>query len=140
MNYTLILLSTIAFLAFLYYFVKSYKKLSQHQMPFFKAFNPFYTLQDYEIYKTKKSIQPIITEMNTKSISSFMKIWTNKFAQNTLSLDDVKFLNEQVVDGDTSKIDGILALHPNAKTMYDALNETLKPIDELVKEEELIEA
>lgn len=139
MNYTLIALLAPAILIISIYFSKSYKKLSQHQMPFFKAFNPFYNIESYYSDELKKSLQPILSEIETKSMTNFINLWKSKFENNTLTIKDVKFLNEQIAIGNTNQINGILALHPNAIEIYDRLNETLNPIEKAVSEEELAE-
>ncbi len=139
MNYTLIALLATAILIISIYFFKSYKKLSQHQMPFFKAFNPFYNVESYYSDELKKSLQPILSELETKSMANFINLWKSKFENNTLTIEDVKFLNDQITDGNTNQINGILALHPKAIEMYDRLNETLNPVEEVVSEEELAE-
>ena len=139
MNYTLIALLAPAILIISIYFSKSYKKLSQHQMPFFKAFNPFYNIESYYSDELKKSLQPILSEIETKSMTNFINLWKSKFENNNVTIEDVKFLNEQIAIGNTNQINGILALHPNAIEIYDRLNETLNPIEKAVSEEELAE-
>lgn len=139
MNYTLIALLAPAILIISIYFSKSYKKLSQHQMPFFKAFNPFYNIESYYSDELKKSLQPILSEIESKSMTNFINLWKSKFENNTLTIEDVKFLNEQIAIGNTNQINGILALHANAIEIYDRLNETLNPIEKVVSEEELAE-
>ncbi|MNK03747.1 hypothetical protein D3C87_215990 [compost metagenome] len=140
MNYTLIALLTPAALIISIYFSKSYKKLSQHQMPFFKAFNPFYNVETYHSDELKKSLQPILSEIETKSMTNFINSWTSKFENNILTIEDVKYLNELIATGNTNQVNGILALHPKAIEMYNTLNEILNPVEEVVSEEELAEA
>lgn len=137
MNYINIIPSTLAFLAFAVYAFKSYQKLSRHGMPFLKAFNPWYDIERYRTDELKKSLSPIVSELETSRMANFINLWKNKFENNTLTIKDVEFLNEQIAAGNINQVNGILALHPEASKMYDTLNETLNPIEKDLIEEEL---
>lgn len=117
----------IAIVALPYLFL-SFRKLSRYGMPFFKAFNPSYNLKRYEADELKKSLAPITKEMETKTLSNFINHWTAKFENNTLHAEDVKILNELLALGKEDQVNGILALHPQALTQYNAINKELNPV------------
>ncbi|NRF41113.1 hypothetical protein [Pedobacter foliorum] len=139
MNYTYISGLTLATLIISIYFIKSYKKFSQYQMPFLKAFNPTYDVDRYHADELKKSIMPILSELETSRMANFINLWKKKFENNALTIEDVKFLNEQLVAGNTNQVNGILAIHPKAIEMYNTLNETLNSIEKEAFQEELVE-
>lgn len=137
MNYIFIAILALAVVLLAIYILKSFKKISDHQMPFLKAFNPMYSVADYNIDLLKTSIAPILTEIDNKNIANFMNKWKNKFEHNTLTVEDVKFLNAQNEASDNNLLAGILALHPNATEMYHSINDTLIAPKEVVLEEEM---
>lgn len=128
-NLTIGALILIAIVILPYLFL-SYRKLSGHQMPFFKAFNPFYNLKRYEADELKKSLSPIVKEMETRQLSDFINYWTEKFEKNTLNEEDVKLLNEKLAVGNTDQVNGILALHPEALDRYKAINKEISLADQ----------
>ncbi|RQO73848.1 hypothetical protein DBR43_00105 [Pedobacter sp. KBW06] len=126
-NLTIGALILIAIVVLPYLFL-SFRKLSRHNMPFFKAFNPSYNLKRFEADELKKSLSPIITEMETKRVSNFINHWTAKFENNKLNVEDVKMLNELLATGKEDQVNGILALHPQAMAQYTAINKDLNPV------------
>jgi hypothetical protein len=74
----------------------------------------------------KATLAPIVHEIETKQVSSFIKHWYDKFANNTLSVQDVELLNSRIAEGSTDQVNGILALHPNGRQMFEHINEQLK--------------
>lgn len=125
MNYitigALILITLIA----LPYLFSSFKKLNRYNMPFLKAFNPACSPESYEAELLKKSLNPIILEMENKQMAGFINHWTAKFENKQLTVADVVLLNEQLAIGNTQQVNGILALHPNALEMYNEINKGL---------------
>jgi hypothetical protein len=74
----------------------------------------------------RATLAPIVQEIETKQVSSFIKHWYDKFANNTLTVQDVELLNSRIAEGSTDQVNGILALHPNARQMFEHINEQLK--------------
>lgn len=107
------------------YIISILRKTNQ-QIPFFKALNPFYNKQMYAADELKKSLSPITNEMETQRVAKFINHWTAKFEQNRLSVEDVKGLNTKIAEGAVAQVNGILALHPDARTMFNAINAQLK--------------
>lgn len=126
-NLTIGALILIAIVILPYLFL-SFRKISRYNMPFFKAFNPSYNLKRYEADELKKSLSPITTEMETKTVSNFINHWTAKFENNTLNVEDVKMLNELLALGKEDQVNGILALHPQALAQYTAIDKELNPV------------
>ena len=100
--------------------------------PFVKALNPFYTKDTLAADDLKKSLQPIITEIETKQVANFIKFWSDKFEKNRLTTEDVQSLNAKIANGEADQVNGILAVHPEGRKMFNQINAELK-----VKEEAL---
>jgi len=98
--------------------------------PFVKALNPFYTKDMLATDELKKSLQPIITEIETKQVANFIKFWSDKFEKNRLTTEDVVSLNAKIANGETDQVNGILAVHPDGRKMFDQINAELKAKEE----------
>ena len=98
--------------------------------PFVKALNPFYTKDMLAADELKKSLQPIITEIETKQVANFIKFWSDKFEKNRLTTEDVVSLNAKIANGETDQVNGILAVHPDGRKMFDQINAELKAKEE----------
>lgn len=119
------------------YLIVTLRKASKYNMPFFRALNPNYTARYHELLQVRKSILPIIDEMETKRLSNLIVSWKNKFEKGTLSVSDVEDLNQRIADGAQNQVDGILSLHPEARRMFEEINLQLVP--EEVAEEALVD-
>lgn len=100
------------------------RKLSQGSS-FGNALNPFSSTVPVTDELTV-SLQPIVKEIETKEIANFIKHWSDKFEKNTLSVEDVELLNSRIEAGSKDQVNGILALHPNGRAMYNKINEVVK--------------
>lgn len=107
------------------YLFSSLRKKSRYNLSFSDAFNPFYKVNTDVSEDLRKTLAPIVSEIETKKIANFINHWTNKFEKDQLTIDDVKFLNEQLAVGNLDQVNGILALHPEALTKFNELNQTL---------------
>ena len=105
--------------------------------PFVKALNPFYTKEMLAADELKKSLQPIITEMETKQVANFIKFWSDKFEENHLTTEDVESLNAKIANGESDQVNGILAVHPDGRKMFDQINADLKAKAEALSAEVL---
>ena len=107
------------------YIASILKKTSQN-FPFIKSLNPFYTKQMLEADVLKKNISPIMEEIETKKIANFIKFWSDKFENNRLTVQDVESLNAKIEAGESNQVNGILAVHPEGRNMFNAINADLK--------------
>jgi len=96
------------------------------RFPLAKALNPFYTKDMLAADELKKSLQPIITEIETKQVSNFIKFWSDKFEKNRLTIEDVESLNAKIANGEKDQVNGILAIHPDGRKMFNQINAELK--------------
>jgi aspartate carbamoyltransferase catalytic subunit len=127
MNFNLAFYATAALAGIaVVYLITTLRKASAYNMPFFKALNPNYTARVHELAQVKASLQPIITEMETRQMSSFILLWKAKFEKGTFSEQDVKELKQQIADGNKAQVDGILSLHPNARSRFNEINAELE--------------
>ena len=94
--------------------------------PLSQALNPFYKEDQSEIKDLQKSLSPIITEIETQHVAKFIKHWSNKFENNGLTVQDVESLNLAIAEGGQNQVNGILAIHPEGRKMYNLINEDLK--------------
>lgn len=101
--------------------------------PFIKALNPFYTKDMLEADELKKSISPILDEIETQRVAKFIKHWTDKFENNRLTVQDVEDLNAKIAEGHTSQVNGILAIHPEGRKMFNLINEEIKLKEEVLE-------
>lgn len=108
------------------YLIYVVRKVQNDNIPFIKAFNPFYTKERNEMVKLKKSLSPIVKEIETQEMATFIKYWTEKFENNTLSEKDVLELNSQIQNGEQNQVNGILALHPEGRHLFAEINQQLK--------------
>jgi len=130
MNFTpsnLIILSVI--LIAVIYLVTVLNRLKNY--PLSQALNPFYKEDVSEISDLKKSLSPIITEIETQHVAKFIKHWSNKFENNSLTVQDVESLNMKIAEGNQNQVNGILAIHPQGRKMYNLINEDLKLKEEV---------
>jgi hypothetical protein len=102
------------------------------EFPFVKALNPFYTKEMLAADNLKKSLQPIITEIETKQVANFIKFWSDKFEKNRLTIEDVESLNAKIANGEKNQVDGILAVHPDGRKMFNQINAELKAKQEAI--------
>lgn len=107
--------------------------------PFVKALNPFYTKDMLAADELKKSLQPIITEIETKQVANFIKFWSDKFEKNRLTTEDVESLNAKIANGESDQVNGILAVHPDGRKMFDQINAELKAKEEALTAKVLAE-
>lgn len=121
---------------FVPYLIIVARKVQNHKIPFLKALNPFYTKEMNEAAQLKESLSPIVHEMESGTMARFVNHWTAKFEKG-LSEGDVIELNAKIENGEQNQVYGILALHPEAKTQFDQINEELKE-KMLAVEEELV--
>jgi len=94
--------------------------------PFLKALNPFYTKEMQEADELKKSISPILDEIETQRVAKFIKYWSDKFENNKLTVQDVESLNAKIAEGSVDQVNGILAVHPEGRKMFNIINEDLR--------------
>jgi hypothetical protein len=109
------------------------------EFPFVKALNPFYTKEMLAADNLKKSLQPIITEIETKQVANFIKFWSDKFEKNRLTIEDVESLNAKIANGEKNQVDGILAVHPDGRKMFNQINAELKAKQEAIAAKALAE-
>jgi hypothetical protein len=102
------------------------RKVQNHSIPFLKALNPFYTKEKNEAAQLKASLSPIMKEIETQDMAKFIKRWTAKFENGTLSEQDVIALNAKLEAGRADQVKGILSLHPEAEHQFQQLSEQLK--------------
>ena len=122
-NATTIIIALVIILAIPYIIIVM-RRASQN-FPFSKALNPFYTKEMLENDELKANIHPILDEIKTQRVSNFVKFWFEKFDRNALTIQDVQGLNAQIAAGDLNQVNGILAIHPNGKKMFDLVNENI---------------
>jgi len=107
------------------YLVSVIRKVQNHNIPFIKALNPFYTKEMNEAAQLKASLSPIMKEIETQDMTKFIKHWTAKFESGSLSEDDVIALNTKIEEGRSDQVKGILSLHPGAKHQFQQINEQM---------------
>lgn len=108
------------------YLVHVIRKVQNYSIPLIKALNPFYTKEMHEADQLKLSLSPILKEMETQELAKFIKHWTAKFENGSLTEQDVTDLNARIADGRTDQVNGILALHPAARAQFREINAQLK--------------
>lgn len=108
------------------YLIIVLRRASSQNFPFIKALNPFYTKEMQEADELKKSISPILDEIETQRIAKFIKHWNDKFENNNLTVQDVEALNAKLANGEANQVNGILAVHPEGKAMFNRINHDLK--------------
>jgi hypothetical protein len=108
------------------YLIVVLKRASSQNFPFLKALNPFYTKEMQEADELKKSISPILDEIETQRVAKFIKQWYEKFENNRLTVQDVEILNVKIAEGAADQVNGILAIHPEGRNQFDLINEDLK--------------
>ena len=118
------------------YLIIVFRKASSQSISFINALNPFYTKE--EDSDLKKSLQPIIDEIETKRVANFIKSWSDKFEQNRLTVADVQELNAKIAEGQASQVNGILAIHPNGRTLFNNINAELKLKEEALAAETVV--
>jgi hypothetical protein len=123
-NSTQIITAIVAIIA-IPYLIIVLRRASGQNFPFIKALNPFYTKEMQEADELKKSISPILDEIETQRVAKFIKHWSDKFENNRLTVQDVEKLNATIADGGADQVNGILAIHPNGRNMFNSINEKL---------------
>ncbi|QNK64701.1 hypothetical protein H7F33_09575 [Pedobacter sp. PAMC26386] len=108
------------------YLVSVIRKVENHSIPFIKALNPFYSNEMNIAAQLKSSLSPIVKEMESQEMAKFIKLWTAKFEDGSFSAQDVILLNKKITEGREDQVNGILALHPEARLQFEELNEHLK--------------
>lgn len=108
------------------YLIIVLRRASSQNFPFIKALNPFYTKEMQEADELKKSISPIMDEIETQRVAKFIRHWADKFENNRLTVQDVESLNVKLANGETDQVNGILAIHPQGKAMFNSINHDLK--------------
>jgi hypothetical protein len=132
MNPNVIIIALIVIVALVYLIIALRKSASQ-KISLGKALNPFFKKEEVETDELTKSMQPIVDEIETKRVANFIKYWADKFENNRLTVEDVAHLNAKIAEGESNQVNGILAIHPNARTMFNSINADLK-----LKEEEAL--
>ncbi len=132
-NTSTIIVSVVIILA-VPYLILVLKRTSRN-FPFIKALNPFYTKEMLKADELKKSISPIVDEIETQRVAKFIKHWSDKFANDRLTVEDVQSLNASIADGAVNQVNGILAIHPEGRKMFDLINKSLITEEEAVLEE-----
>jgi hypothetical protein len=132
-NTSTIIVSVVIILA-VPYLILVLKRTSRN-FPFIKALNPFYTKEMLKADELKKSISPIVDEIETQRVAKFIKHWSDKFANDRLTVEDVQSLNASIADGAVNQVNGILAIHPEGRKMFDLINKSLIAEEEAVLEE-----
>jgi hypothetical protein len=108
------------------YLITVLKKTMTHGLPLGKALNPFYKRERLQPNEYRQSLSPIIDEIETKRVANFIKYWTDKFENDRLTIQDVEDLNAKIAEGSSDQVNGILAIHPEGRKMFDQINESLK--------------
>jgi hypothetical protein len=108
------------------YLIIVLRRASSQNFPFIKALNPFYTREMQEADELKASISPILDEIESQRVARFIKHWSDKFENNRLTVQDVESLNVKITEGNADQVNGILAIHPEARGMFNSINEDLK--------------
>lgn len=108
------------------YLIIVLRKASAQGISFMEALNPFSSAPAPERDELKLSMAPIVKEMETKEMATFIKHWTDKFANKTLNVQDVELLNSRIAEGSLNQVNGILSLHPDGKKMFDQMNKEIK--------------
>lgn len=132
MNPNVIIIALIVIVA-LVYLIFALKKSASQKISLGQALNPFFKKEEVETDELTKSMQPIVDEIETKRVANFIKYWADKFENNRLTAEDVAHLNAKIAEGEANQVNGILAIHPEARTMFNNINAELK-----LKEEEAL--
>ena len=130
LNANTIIIALIVILA-IPYLVSVIRKVQNQNIPFIKALNPFYTKEMNEAAQLKQSLSPITREIETQELANFVKHWTAKFEKGTFSEKDVLELNAKIEAGRADQVNGILALHPDARNQFEVINARLNPKEEV---------
>jgi hypothetical protein len=107
------------------YLIIVLRRASSQNFPFIKALNPFYTKEMQEADELKESISPILDEIESQRVAKFIKHWSDKFENNRLTVQDVESLNAKIAEGNADQVNGILAIHPDGRGMFNSINEDL---------------
>jgi len=134
LNTNTIIISLIVILA-IPYLISVIRKVQNHSIPFIKALNPFYTREMNEAAQMKVSLSPIVKEIETQDMAKFIKHWAAKFENGSFLEQDVIALNAKIEEGRQDQVNGILALHPEARRQFQEINEKLKNDAALVEQE-----
>ncbi|WP_367866735.1 hypothetical protein [Pedobacter sp. WC2423] len=121
------------------YLVHVIRKVQNYSIPLIKALNPFYTKEMHEADQLKLSLSPIVKEMETQELAKFIKHWTAKFENGSLTEQDVTDLNARIADGRADQVNGILALHPAASIQFQEINAQLKRKEAVIEQETVSE-
>lgn len=116
------------------YLISVIRKVQTHNISFADALNPFYknTAEMQAAAELKLHLSPIIKEIETNEVAKFITYWTAKFEKGNLSEQDVTELNAKIEQGSKNQVDGILALHPQGRIMFDEINQRLQSKEETV--------
>jgi hypothetical protein len=117
------------------YLIIVLRRASSQNFPFIKALNPFYTKEMQEADELKESISPILDEIESQRVAKFIKHWSDKFENNRLTVQDVESLNAKITEGNADQVNGILAIHPDGRGMFNSINEDLR-VKEAAESEE----
>lgn len=117
------------------YLIQVIRKIQNYSFPLIKALNPFYTKEMHEADQLKLSLSPIIKEIETQDVAKFIKYWTARFESGKFSEQDAIALNAKIAEGRADQVNGILALHPAARTQFQELNEKLRIKEAAVEQE-----
>jgi hypothetical protein len=117
------------------YLIIVLRRASSQNFPFIKALNPFYTKEMQEADALKESISPILDEIESQRVAKFIKHWSDKFENNRLTVQDVESLNAKIAEGNADQVNGILAIHPDGRGMFNSINEDLR-VKEAAESEE----
>jgi len=140
MNFTpTTIIAALAVVLLVPYLIIVLKRLSNN-FPFSKALNPSYTKEMQEADALKKSISPIMHEIETQRVAKFVKYWSAKFENQSLTAQDVENLNAMAADGALHQVNGILAIHPEGRMQYNQINDQLKSREEALVAEKEIDA
>lgn len=125
MNFTpstiFILLGVIAVIVYLVLVLRR-----SQSFPLNKAINLSYTKEMLHADELKNSIAPILDEIETQRVAKFINHWSDKFENKKLTVQDVENLNAQIAEGAANQVNGILAIHPDGRQMFNLINDDLK--------------
>jgi predicted PurR-regulated permease PerM len=124
-NSTQIITAIVVILA-IPYLIIVLRRASSQNFSFIKALNPFYTKEMQEADDLKKSISPILDEIESQRVAKFIKHWSDKFENNRLTVQDVESLNAKIAEGNTDQVNGILAIHPEGRAIFNSINQDLQ--------------
>lgn len=139
LNTSTIIISVVVILA-IPYLISVIRKIQNHNIPLRNALNPLYTKEMQVAADLKQHLSPIIKEIETQQVAKFIKYWTSKFEGTGLTEKDVLELQVKIEEGGRNQVNGILALHPEARAQFNAINERLQLKEEILtnNEEEVL--